>query len=119
MSASILNGRTVASPAAVAALAECKRATDAAYTASVETAGMPGTPTVGAACGVVQFVVRPRTLADWAQWKHVLGVERVHGSSTGTSMVVPCWYGGVRARLVGVGVPALYGEMHEAKGPRL
>ncbi|MYR61139.1 hypothetical protein GTY54_34585 [Streptomyces sp. SID625] len=118
MSAPILNGRTVASPAAVAALATCKQAKDAAYTASIETAGMPSSPTIEAAQGVVKFVVHPRTLADWAQWKHVLGVERVHGSSTGTSMVVPFWYGGVRARLVGVGVPALYSEMRAGQGAR-
>lgn len=106
--------RPCPSPAAVATLAACRKAKSAAYSASVETAGMPGTPTVTAARGEVTFVVHPRSLADWARWKHVLGVTEVRGESTGTAMVVRLTYAGVRARLVGYGVPAMYAE--QAKG---
>jgi hypothetical protein len=106
------------SPAAVALLAECRRAKNAAYQASVETAGMPGAPAVTALRGEVQFVVHPQSLADWARWKHELGVTDVRGDSTGAAMVVRCRYGGVRARLVGVGVPAMYGEALARKGVR-
>ncbi|MFD5838180.1 hypothetical protein ACFWHV_32225 [Streptomyces collinus] len=102
--------RPALSPAAVKLLAECRAAKDAAYTASVETAGLPGTPTVTAVRGEVQFVVHPESLADWRRWLHDLGAGDVRGESTGASMVVRCSYGGVPARLVGVGVPALYGE---------
>ncbi|MFF3190505.1 hypothetical protein [Streptomyces misionensis] len=101
--------RPALSPAAVALLAECRKAQTAAYTASVETAGMPGEPSVSAAGGEVQIVVHPRSLADWKQWMHTLGVGDARGDSTGVAMTVRCTYGGVRARLVGVGVPALYG----------
>ncbi|NJP71937.1 hypothetical protein [Streptomyces sp. C1-2] len=104
------------SPEAVAALAACRKAKSAAYSASVETAGMPGRPTVTAARGEVQFVVHPRTLADWSRWKQTLGVTDVRGDSTGTAMVVRLTYAGVRARLVGYGVPALYAGQAAAKG---
>ncbi|MGW2708648.1 hypothetical protein ACWC4J_06600 [Streptomyces sp. NPDC001356] len=110
--------RPAPSPAAVRMLAECRRAQDAARTASVETAGLPGTPSVTAARGEVQFVVHPRSLADWKQWMHELGVGDARGDSTGAAMVVRFTYGGVRARLVGVGVPAMYGEMHAHTGRR-
>ncbi|MGW1587276.1 hypothetical protein [Streptomyces sp. NPDC002386] len=110
--------RAERSPAAAAKWAECRRAKDAAYTASVETAGMPGEPEVTAAGGEVQFVVHPHCLADWRQWLHTLGAGDARGDSTGSTMVVRFEYGGVRARLVGVGVPAMYGEMHAARDGR-
>jgi hypothetical protein len=110
--------RPALSPAALATLAECRRAKDAAYAASVETAGMPGRPTITAARGEVQVVVHPQSLAEWARWKHTLGVTEIRGDSTGAAMVVRCTYGGVRARLVGVGVPAMYGERSAGKGAR-
>jgi hypothetical protein len=100
------------SPAAVAALAACGKAKQAADTARAQTEGMPGEPDVSAAGGEVTFVVHPQSVADWRQWTHALGVGDARGDSTGVAMVVRCTYGGVRARLVGVGVPALYGELH-------
>lgn len=96
------------SPSALAVLAESGRAKDAAYMAGVEHAGMPGAPAITAAGGEVTFVVHPRSVADWKQWTHALGVGDERAESTGTSMSIRCTYGGVRARLVGVGVPALY-----------
>lgn len=107
---SIGRSRPEPSPSALAVLAECRRAKNAAYTASLETAGMPGEPAVTAAGGEVQFVVHPQRLADWQQWTQTLGVGDALGDSTGTSMVVRFTYSGVRARLVGVGVPAMYGS---------
>ncbi|BDH04857.1 hypothetical protein [Streptomyces seoulensis] len=103
--------RPTPSPAAVKLLAECRQAQAAARTASVETAGMPGEPTVTALRGEVTIVVHPRTLADWKAWMHTLNTGDSRGDSTGTAMVVRCTYGGVRTRLVGVGVPALYGQI--------
>ncbi|MEU0675425.1 hypothetical protein ABZ330_21540 [Streptomyces sp. NPDC006172] len=109
-----LLGRTrpTPSPAAEALLAACRKAKRAATSASVETAGMPGAPTVTALRGEVTFVVHPRSLADWREWTHTLGVADARCESTGVALVARCTYGGVRARLVGVGVPALYREMH-------
>jgi hypothetical protein len=49
---------------------------------------------------------------------HALGVGDARADSTGVSMTVRCTYGGVRARLVGVGVPALYGERLDYVGRR-
>lgn len=105
------NGPTP-SPAAAAALDQCRRARQAADTARAQTDGMPGEPDVSAAGGEVTFVVHPRSLTDWKQWMHALGIGDARGDSTGASMVVRCTYGGVRARLIGVGVPAMYGELH-------
>ena len=110
--------RPAPSPTAVATLANCRRAKAVADTARAEVADMPGAPDVSAAGGEVQIVVHPRTLADWKQWMHALGVGDARGDSTGVAMTVRCTYGGVRARLVGVGVPALYGEMHAARDHR-
>ena len=110
--------RPAPSPAAVAALADCRRAKQVADTARTEVAAMPGKPDVSAAGGEVQIVVHPRSLADWKQWMHALGVGDARGDSTGVAMTVRCTYGGVRARLVGVGVPGLYGEMHDRLGYR-
>lgn len=106
------------SPAAVKLLADSRRAKHAASKASAETARMPGAPTVTALRGEVQFVVQPESLADWNRWLHNLGAAGVRGESTGGSMVVRCSYSGVRARLIGVGVPALYGDMPTHSGRR-
>ncbi|MGA5489608.1 hypothetical protein ACPCK1_17850 [Streptomyces pseudogriseolus] len=106
------------SPAAVAALDQCRRAKNVADTARAQADGMPGKPDVSSAGGEVLFVVHPRSLADWKQWMHALGVGDARGDSTGAAMTVRCTYGGVRARLVGVGVPALYGERLDYVGRR-
>lgn len=100
------------SPAAVAVRAACGKAKRVADTARAQIDGMPGSPDVSAAGGEVLFVVHPKSLTDWKQWMHALGVGDARGDSTGGSMVVRCTYGDVRARLVGVGVPAMYSEMH-------
>jgi hypothetical protein len=110
--------RPAPSPAAVAALDQCRKAKRVADVARDEVAELPGEPDVSAAQGEVTFVVHPRSLADWKQWMHTLGVSDVRAASTGVSMVVRCRYGGVRARLVGVGVPALYGEQLADLGRR-
>ncbi|MCX4969357.1 hypothetical protein OHA98_41770 [Streptomyces sp. NBC_00654] len=111
--------RPAPSPAAVAALAECGKAKRIADTARAQIDGMPGTPDVSSVGGEVRFVVHPRSLADWKQWMHALGVGDSRADSTGVSMTVRCTYGGVRARLVGVGVPALYGEQLADLGRRM
>ena len=108
--------RSAPSPAAVALLAQCRAARQVADTVRAQSDGMPGRPDVSAAGGEVTFVVHPRSLADWRQWTHALGVGNARATSTGVSMVVRCTYGGVRARLVGVGVPAMYGQMHAETG---
>ena len=102
--------RPEASPAAVATLAKCAAAKRVADTTRAQVDGMPGEPDVSASGGEVRIVVHPKSLADWKQWMHALGVGDARADSTGVSMIVRCTYGGVRARLVGVGVPALYGE---------
>jgi hypothetical protein len=100
------------SPAAVATLAKCAAAKRVADTTRAQVDGMPGEPDVSAVGGEVRIVVHPKSLADWKQWMHALGVGDARGDSTGVAMTVRCTYGGVRARLVGVGVPAMYGELH-------
>lgn len=107
-----------ASPAAMAVLADCRKAKGAAYTAAVETAGLPGDPQIDAAGGEVQIVVHPRSLADWRSWMHALDVGDARGQSTGASMTVRCTYGGVRTRLVGIGVPAMYTALSTRTGAR-
>lgn len=106
------------SPSAMAKLAECRQAKNAAYTASVETSGMPGEPHIDAAGGEVQIVVHPRSLSDWKEWMHALDVGDARGQSTGVSMTVRCTYSGVRTRLVGVGVPAMYAALSGRTGAR-
>lgn len=110
--------RPAPSPAAVAALDQCRKAKRVADGARAAVAELPGEPDVSAAAGEVTFVVHPRSLADWRQWMHTLGAGDARGDSTGLSMVVRCTYGGVRARLVGYGVPAMYGELHDRLGRR-
>lgn len=112
--------RPVPSPSAVAALADCRRAKKIADDAQPLVANLPGAPEVEAAGGEVKFVVHPRSLADWKQWLHALGAGEARGRSTGAAMVVHCTYLGVRARLVGYGVPAMYSEHNAAlRGRRM
>ncbi|MFC8873182.1 hypothetical protein [Streptomyces ardesiacus] len=106
--------RPAASPAAVAALADCRRAKKIADDAQSLVTDLPGAPEVEAAGGEVKFVVHPRSLADWKQWLDRLGIGDARGRSTGAAMVVHCTYLGVRARLVGYGVPAMYSERNAA-----
>ncbi|MFJ7067543.1 hypothetical protein [Streptomyces sp. NPDC101115] len=101
--------RPAPSPAAVALLAQCRRAKAVADSAPARFADMPAPAAVSAAGGEVQLVVHPKTLADWVRWTTVLGV-RTRQVHTGSTTVVRCTYGGVRTRLVGVGVPALLTE---------
>lgn len=110
--------RPAPSPRALAALADCRRAKNVADDARPLLADLPGDPSVDAAGGEVTFVVHPTSLADWRRWLHMLGVGDARGDSTGASMVVRCEYLGVRARLVGVGVPALYGERPPLRSPK-
>lgn len=100
--------RPAPSPKAVAALADCRRAKYVADGAADEVADMPGKPDVWAAGGEVRIVVHPKSLAEWKRWTYELGVGDVRGDSTGAALVVRCTYGGVRARLIGYGVPAMY-----------
>jgi hypothetical protein len=106
------------SPAALAALAECRKAKAVADSARPIVDRMPGAASVEAAGGEVTFVAHPESLTAWKEWLHTFGVGDARGDSTGVAMIVRCTYGGVRARIVGVGVPALYGEMHERTGRR-
>ncbi|MET9816560.1 hypothetical protein [Streptomyces sp. NPDC006355] len=101
--------RPAPSPAAVAALVECRKAKAAAELAEPEVAEMPGEPAVSAAGGEVRFVVRPRSLEDWRRWTQALGVHDAQGRAIGGALVARFTYRGVRARLVGEGVPALLG----------
>jgi hypothetical protein len=112
--------RPAPSPAAVAALVECRKAKAAADLAEPEVAEMPGEPAVSAAGGEVRFVVRPQSLDDWRRWTQALGVHDAQGRAIGGALVARFTYRGVRARLVGEGVPALIGAALKgsARGPR-
>ncbi|MFF2189295.1 hypothetical protein [Streptomyces sp. NPDC058155] len=102
---------TPPSPAALALAARCRKAKAAADSMPRQFEQMPAAPQASAAGGEVKLVVHPGTLADWARWTRLLGVRDSRDmTSTGSSMVVRCWYAGVRTRLVGVGVPALLAE---------
>ncbi|MFJ9468368.1 hypothetical protein [Streptomyces caniferus] len=63
-----------------------------------------------AAHGEVQIVIHPRSLADWKRWTLALGVDDAESKNTGGALVARFKYRGVRARLVGYGVPALLDE---------
>jgi hypothetical protein len=102
--------RPAPSPAAVAALVECRKAKAAAALAELEVAEMPGAPAVSAAGGEVRFVVRPESLEHWRRWTQAVGVHDAQGRAIGGALVARFTYRGVRARLVGEGVPALLGK---------
>ncbi|MFI6465715.1 hypothetical protein [Streptomyces sp. NPDC050538] len=108
------------SPAAIAVLAQCRKAKAAADLAKPEVVELPGEPAVTAAGGEVRFVVRPRCLDDWRRWTRALGIVDAQSKSIGGAMVARFTYRGVRARLVGEGVPALLGEAlaYSRKGSR-
>lgn len=94
-------------PAAIAELDRGRKASVAADAARPEVCDMPGEPDVSAAHGEVRIVIHPRSLADWKRWTLALGVDDAQSKDTGGAMVARCTYRGVRARLVGYGVPAL------------
>jgi hypothetical protein len=100
-------GRNLPTPAAVALLAQCKRAKAVADSAPSRFADMPAPAAASAAGGEVQLVVRPTSLSDWVRWTAELGADPRRMVHTGTTTIVRCEVGGVRTRLVGVGVPAL------------
>ncbi|EFE74530.1 hypothetical protein K7395_24940 [Streptomyces filamentosus] len=109
--------RPAPSPAAVALAAQCRRAKSLADTAPDRFNAMPTPADASAAGGEVQLIVRPTCLADWARWTHVLGIHDTRRMThTGTATVCRFELDGVRARLVGVGVPALFAQTYGPKG---
>ncbi|MGC4946223.1 hypothetical protein ACLQ2N_08450 [Streptomyces sp. DT224] len=112
MTTAPLTRRPAPSPAAVALAAQCRKAKALADDAPTRFGHLPTTAEATAAGGEVQFIVRPTSLADWVRWTVALGVHGHRGSSTGAQMVVRFEVGGVRGRLIGVGVPALFAEVY-------
>ncbi|GGX02253.1 hypothetical protein [Streptomyces chryseus] len=111
--------RPAASPAAVALLAECRKAKAVADTAPARFKTMPTPAAATAAGGEVQLVVHPRTLADWARWTAELGISDVRRmTNTGVSTICRFELDGVRCRLVGMGVPALLAKAYGPRGGR-
>lgn len=111
--------RPVPSPAAVALAVQCRKAKNLADAAPTTYEQMPTLAEASAAGGEVQFVVRPGCLADWARWTTALGIRDTRRmTSTGTALVCRFELDGVRARLIGVGVPALFAEAYGPKGAR-
>ncbi|MFJ3587485.1 hypothetical protein ACIQUY_29485 [Streptomyces sp. NPDC090231] len=109
--------RPTPSPAAVALAIACRKAKSLADAAPARFEGMPAPAESSAAGGEVQFVVRPRTLTDWARWTTTLGITDWR-RMTHTGAVTVCRFelDGVRARLIGVGVPALLATTNGPKG---
>jgi hypothetical protein len=109
--------RPTPSPAAVALAIQCRKAKALADTAPARFASLPAAPEASAAGGEVQLVVRPTCLADWARWTTALGVNDTRRmTNTGVATVCRGELDGVRARLVGMGVPALLAETYGPKG---
>nr|WSS66782.1 hypothetical protein OG284_36790 [Streptomyces sp. NBC_01177] len=109
--------RPTPSPAAVALAVQCRKAKAIADTAPRRFESLPAAPEASAAGGEVQFVVRPRCLSDWVRWTTELGIRDVRRmTNTGVATVVRFELDGVRARLVGMGVPALLAETYGPKG---
>lgn len=105
------------SPAAVALAVQCRKAKHLADAAPTTYEQMPTPAEASAAGGEVQFVVRPGCLADWARWTTTLGIRDTRRmTSTGVSVVCRFELAGVRARLIGIGVPALLAETYGPKG---
>lgn len=102
--------RPAPSPGAVAALIASKEAKRVADTAVAAFADMPGEPEVTASGGEVRIVTHPQSLDEWNRWTTELRVKEALSKSTGVAVIARCTYGGVRARLVGYGVPALLAE---------
>ncbi|MYT56912.1 hypothetical protein GTW29_09265 [Streptomyces sp. SID7834] len=109
--------RPAPSPAAVALAAQCRKAKTLADAAPTRFERMPAPADASAAGGEVQLVVRPRTLADWSRWTAELGIcDTRRMTNVGSATVCRFELDGVRARLVGVGVPALLAEIYGPKG---
>ncbi|NDZ63614.1 hypothetical protein [Streptomyces cyaneofuscatus] len=111
------HNRPTPSPAAVALAIQCRKAKTIADTAPTRFEQMPTPAATTAAGGEVQLVVRPKCLADWVRWTAELGCRdsrrMVH---TGATTVCRFELDGVRARLIGVGVPALLAAAYGPKG---
>ncbi|MFF9690282.1 hypothetical protein [Streptomyces sp. NPDC014623] len=106
-------GRPTPSPAAVALAVQCRKAKALADTATARFESMPTPAESSAAGGEVQLVVRPTCLADWVRWTTTLGIRDVRRmTNTGVATVVRFELDGVRARLVGMGVPALLAKTY-------
>ncbi|MFD0078182.1 hypothetical protein ACFVIY_37775 [Streptomyces sp. NPDC127166] len=99
--------RPAPTPAAVALLAQCKRAKSVADAVPTTFANMPAPAEASAAGGEVQLIVRPTCLSDWIRWTAEVNADLRRMVHTGTTTVVRCEVGGVRTRLIGIGVPAL------------
>lgn len=111
--------RPMPSPAAVALAIACRKAKSLADAAPSRFEEMPAPPASSAAGGEVQLVVHPQTLADWVRWTTALGIRDTRPTTnTSTSTVCRFELDGVRARLIGIGVPALLAEVHGPKGAR-
>ncbi|MGW5928025.1 hypothetical protein ACWF2L_17515 [Streptomyces anulatus] len=109
--------RPTPSPAAVALAIQCRKAKSLADTAPARFERMPAPATTTAAGGEVQLIVRPTCLADWARWTQALGIcDARRMTNTGTATVCRFELDGVRARLIGVGVPALLAAAYGPKG---
>ncbi|MFJ9234099.1 hypothetical protein ACIRJ3_03830 [Streptomyces anulatus] len=109
--------RTTPSPAAVALAIQCRKAKTLADTAPTRFQRMPAPATTTAAGGEVQLVVRPKSLTDWARWTNALGIRDTRRMThTGANTVCRFELDGVRARLIGVGVPALLAAAYGPKG---
>ncbi|MFB6875714.1 hypothetical protein [Streptomyces sp. NPDC056323] len=108
--------RPAPSPAAVALAAQCRKAKTIADAAPARFEEMPTPPAASAAGGEVRLVVHPRSLTDWARWTAELGIHTYRMTNTGGSTVCRFELDGVRARLIGIGVPALLAEVYGPKG---
>ncbi|WP_432147900.1 hypothetical protein [Streptomyces sp. bgisy029] len=111
------HNRPTPSPAAIALAIQCRQAKALADTAPARFEQMPAPAPTTAAGGEVQLVVRPKSLTDWARWTQTLGIyDTRRMTNTGTSTVCRFELDGVRARLIGVGVPALLAAAYGPKG---
>ncbi|MFF7365663.1 hypothetical protein [Streptomyces sp. NPDC008125] len=110
--------RPAPSPAALALLAQCRKAKALADAAPSRYAHLPApVADASAAGGEVQLVVHPRSLTDWVRWTADLGITDVRRmTNVGSSTVCRFELDGVRARLIGVGVPALLAETYGPRG---
>ncbi|RPK74502.1 hypothetical protein [Streptomyces sp. ADI95-17] len=108
--------RPAPSPAAVALAAQCRKAKTIADTAPARFEEMPTPPAASAAGGEVQLVVHPRSLTDWARWTTELGIDVRRMTNVGPATVCRFELDGVRARLIGIGVPALLAKVYGPKG---
>lgn len=101
-----------ASPATVAALVAARKTKTLA---APSTPAPTPPPAPARRPGGVTLTLRPRCLADWVRWTHDLGVADVRMDSTGSALVADITCGGVPARLVGEGVPALLRAQSSAR----